>query len=94
MKKSELRQIIKEEVSKVVKEDHIAIANGTMLDKEGEMIKNQLETIERSVSLLKMQIKSDNMQVPAWVQSKITLATENILTCANYMAGKDEESNF
>lgn len=91
MTKSELKQIIKEEVSKVFKEDHIAIANGTMLDKEGEMIKNQLETIERSVSLLKMQIKSDNMQVPAWVQSKITLATENILTCANYMAGKDEE---
>ena len=64
---------------------------GKMLDSEGGMIKNQLETIERSVELLRAQIKSDDMQIPAWVQAKVTLATENILTCANYMAGKDEE---
>jgi len=74
-----------------LKEDHIPIAMGKMLDSEGAMIKNQLETIERSVELLRAQIKSDDMQIPAWVQAKVTLATENILTCANYMAGKDEE---
>lgn len=72
-------------------EDHIAIAMGKMLDSEGAMIKNQLETIERSVALLRAQIKGEDMQIPAWVQAKITLATENILTCANYMAGRDEE---
>ena len=76
---------------KKMKEDHIPIAMGKMLDSEGGMIKNQLETIERSVELLRAQIKSDDMQIPAWVQAKVTLATENILTCANYMAGKDEE---
>jgi hypothetical protein len=76
---------------RLTKEDHIPIAMGKMLDSEGAMIKNQLETIERSVQLLRAQIKSDDMQVPAWVQAKITLSTENILTCANYMAGKDEE---
>jgi hypothetical protein len=76
-----------------IKEDHIPIAMGKMLDSEGGMIKNQLETIERSVELLRAQIKSDDMQVPAWVQAKVTLATENILTCANYMAGKDEGTN-
>ncbi len=75
---------------KKVKEDHIPIAMGKMLDSEGGMIKNQLETIERSVELLRAQITSDDMQIPAWVQAKVTLATENILTCANYMAGKDE----
>ena len=74
-----------------VKEDHIPIAMGKMLDDEGAMIKNQLETIERSVELLRAQIKSDDMQIPAWVQAKVTLATENILTCANYMAGMDVE---
>ena len=74
-----------------IKEDHIPIAMGKMLDSEGGMIKNQIETIQRSCELLRAQIKSDDMQVPAWVQAKITLATENILTCANYMAGKDEE---
>jgi hypothetical protein len=78
---------------KKMKEDHIPIAMGKMLDSEGGMIKNQLETIERSVELLRAQIKSDDMQIPAWVQAKVTLATENILTCANYMAGKDEEAN-
>jgi hypothetical protein len=77
--------------NKSVKEDHIPIAMGKMLDSEGAMIKNQLETIERSVKLLRAQIKSDDMQIPAWVQAKVTLATEGILTCANYMAGKDQE---
>ena len=72
-------------------EDHIAIAMGKMLDSEGAMIKNQLETIERSVALLRAQIKGDDMQIPAWVQAKVTLATENILTCANYMSGRGEE---
>ena len=75
-----------------VKEDHIPIAMGNMLDSEGAMIKNQLETIERSVKLLRAQIKDDDMQVPAWVQAKVTLATENILTCANYMAAEDESA--
>jgi len=74
-----------------IKEDHIAIAMGKMLDSEGAMVKNQIETIMRSCELLKAQIKSDDMQLPAWVQAKVTLATENILTCANYMAGRDEE---
>jgi len=78
---------------KKMKEDHIPIAMGKMLDSEGGMIMNQLETIERSVELLRAQIKSDDMQIPAWVQAKVTLATENILTCANYMAGKDEAAN-
>jgi hypothetical protein len=72
-------------------EDHVAIAMGKMLDSEGAMIKNQLETIERSVALLRAQIKDDDMQIPAWVQAKVTLATENILTCANYMSGRGEE---
>jgi hypothetical protein len=79
-----------EKAQKKLREDHTAIAMGKMLDSEGAMINNQLETIERSVALLRAQIKSDDMQVPAWVQAKVTLATENILTCANYMAGKDE----
>ena len=78
---------------KKMKEDHIPIAMGKMLDSEGGMIKNQIETIQRSCELLRAQIKSDDMQIPAWVQAKITLATENILTCANYMAGKDEGTN-
>jgi hypothetical protein len=88
---AEMRRKAAERKASKIKEDHIPIAMGKMLDSEGGMIKNQLETIERSVELLRAQIKSDDMQIPAWVQAKVTLATENILTCANYMAGKDEE---
>jgi hypothetical protein len=88
---AEMRRKAAERKASKIKEDHIPIAMGKMLDSEGAMIKNQLETIERSVELLRAQIKGDDMQVPAWVQAKVTLATENILTCANYMAGKDEE---
>ena len=80
----------KEWMEERYKEDHIAISNGEMLDKEGAMIKNQLETIERSIKLLRSQIKSDDMQIPAWVQAKVTLATDQMVTCSNYMAGKDE----
>jgi hypothetical protein len=88
---AEMRRKSAERKASKIKEDHIPIAMGKMLDSEGAMIKNQLETIERSVELLRAQIKGDDMQVPAWVQAKVTLATESILTCANYMAGKDEE---
>jgi Domain of unknown function (DUF6321)/Protein of unknown function (DUF5661) len=90
---AEMRRKAAERKASKIKEDHIPIAMGKMLDSEGGMIKNQLETIERSVELLRAQIKSDDMQIPAWVQAKVTLATENILTCANYMAGKDEGTN-
>lgn len=74
-----------------VKENHIAIAMGKMLDEEGYMIKNQLEQIERFCTLLKTVITKDDMQVPAWVQAKVTLATDYLDTAANYMAGKEEE---
>jgi len=70
-------------------EDHMAIAKGKMLDDEGSMIKNQLETIKRSIDLLHSQIKSDKMQIPAWIQAKIAIATDQITTCANYMASSD-----
>jgi hypothetical protein len=74
-----------------VKESHIAIAMGKELDDEGGMIKNQLEQINRFIKMLRSNIQDDEMQVPAWVQSKITLAADYLDTAANYMAGKGEE---
>lgn len=75
-------------------ENHIDIAMGKELDDEGSMIKNQLEQIERFVKLLRMSIKDDEMQLPAWVQSKVTLATDYLDAAANYMSGKDESIQY
>jgi|LakMenE01Jun11ns_1017448.scaffolds.fasta_scaffold9959257_12 hypothetical protein len=72
-------------------ENHVDIAMGKELDDEGSMILNQLEQIEMHCKRLREEIKNPKMQVPAWVQSKITLATDYMDSAANYMAGKNEE---
>ena len=74
-----------------VKEDHVAIAMGKQLDDEGSMILNQLDQITRCVEMLRPVIKKPDMQVPAWVQSKVTLATDYIDTVANYMTSDNEK---
>jgi hypothetical protein len=78
----------KEEVS----ENHIAIAMGKMLDDEGSMVLNQLEQIERAIGLVRSYIGKDyEKQLPAWVQSKITLAADYICTVGNYLISKNEK---
>jgi len=72
-------------------EDHVAIAMGKMLDDEGSMIMSQLDQIEMAVEKLRKLVKDPQMQVPAWVQSKITIATDYIDTASDYMSSKDEE---
>ena len=56
-------------------------------DEEGSMSKNELETIERSAKIVKGKIKNPDQQLPAWVQSKITKASDQITAVANYMQG-------
>lgn len=79
------------ENKKPIKENHIDIAMGKMLDDEGSMIINQLDEIERYVQMLRGVITGPEMQVPGWVQSKVTLATDYMNTAANYMSSKNEE---
>ena len=79
------------ENKKPIKENHIDIAMGKMLDDEGSMIINQLDEIERYVQMLRGSITGPEMQVPGWVQSKVTLATDYMNTAANYMSSKNEE---
>ena len=90
-KADHIERFAREEVE--VKEDHVAIAMGKQLDDEGSMILNQLDQITRCVEMLKPIIKKPDMQVPAWVQSKVTLATDYIDTVANYMASNNEKVN-
>ena len=63
-------------------------------DHEPEMIRNQLKTAGRaSKRIVKHSRKKDNFK--AWVQSKITKASDYLDTAADYLDSKDmkEESN-
>jgi len=79
----------KEEVD--LDESHVAIAMGKELDDEGNMIMNQLDQIERSIKMLRDTVKDPEMQIPAWVQSKVTLAADYMETVAGYMSSKNEK---
>ena len=59
-------------------------------DEEGGMANNELSTVERAIKSLRKKIKSNNQQLPAWVQSKITKAADYIDTAADYMSGETE----
>jgi hypothetical protein len=77
---------------KQVRENHVAIAMGNMLDDEGSMILNQLEELERGIEMLRAYVGNDyEKQLPAWVQSKVTLATDYISTVGNYLSSKNEK---
>jgi len=76
---------------KSVSENHIAIAMGKEMDDEGSMIMNQLDQMQRSINMMRDVVKDPNMQIPAWVQSKVTLAADYIDTAAGYMSSKNEE---
>jgi hypothetical protein len=72
-------------------ENHIDVAMGKELDDEGSMILNQLNQLEMHCKRMKGVIRDPKMQVPAWVQSKVTLATDYMDAVANYMSSKNEE---
>ena len=63
------------------------------VDNEGGMARNELSTIERAVKSLRKKIKSNEQQLPAWVQSKISKASDYIDTVADYMMGETEPVN-
>jgi hypothetical protein len=79
---------------KLVKENHIAIAMGKMLDDESGMVLSQLEQLERGIAMVRSYIGKDyEKQLPAWVQAKITLATDYVDTVGNYIVSKNEKVN-
>jgi hypothetical protein len=63
------------------------------VDNEGGMSRNQLSTIERAIKSLRKKIKSNEQQLPAWVQSKISKASDYIDSVADYMMGETEPVN-
>ena len=79
---------------KLVKENHIAIAMGKMLDDESGMVLTQIEELERGCAMIRSYIGKDyEKQLPAWVQAKVTLATDYMSTVGNYLISKNEKVN-
>jgi hypothetical protein len=58
---------------------------------EGDMAMNQLKTITRHAEYLMDMMKPDT-DLPEWVQSKITLATDYIQTACDYMTSEMNEA--
>lgn len=59
-------------------------------DYEGDMAKSQLRSILANAKRMHDML-DDQTNLPEWVQSKITLAEDYILTAANYMEGEMNE---
>ena len=79
---------------KTIKENHIAIAMGRMLDDESGMVLSQIEELERGCAMIRSYVGKDyEKQLPAWVQAKVTLATDYMSTVGNYLVSKNEKVN-
>ncbi len=59
-------------------------------DYEGDMAKSQLRSILANAKRMHDMLE-ENTNLPEWVQSKVTLAEDYILTAANYMEGEMNE---
>lgn len=73
-----------------LREDHKEVASGKKKDDEGYMANVELDSIERSIKNLRKSIKSSDTQLPAWVQSKITRASDYINTASEYLQSDAE----
>ena len=60
----------------------------TDYDHEGEMARTQLEKCIDHSQMLRGMI-DDESQLPAWVQAKLTKASDYLQAVCNYMDGKD-----
>jgi len=88
---AETRRKAAERKASKLKENHIAINNGTELDDEGAMALGQLDEIELYIKMLRGTIKSPDYQLPGWVQAKLALATHNLNAAAMYLRSNHEE---
>lgn len=80
------------EINPTVTEDHNEIASGKKNDDEGYMANVELDQMERAIKALRKKVKKSDMQLPAWVQSKITRAADYIDTASEYMQSDEKLS--
>jgi len=64
-------------------------------DMEGDMMKNQLRQIDSAIDKLMVMVQ-DNENLPEWVQSKVTKATDYIRSVRDYLEAekKDDEDEM
>jgi hypothetical protein len=92
---SRTRELAKQAMKKQMKEDidRLFEKDDAEYDYEGEMAVTQLKTICRHAEALQTKLKPDT-NLPEWVQSKITLATDYMQTAHDYlMTELGEETN-
>lgn len=78
-------------------EDHKEIQSGKKLDDEGYMARIEMDKIDQSLHKLRKVVKSSKTQLPAWIQSKITKASDYLDIAADYLAADvemDENVSF
>jgi hypothetical protein len=73
-------------------EDQDQLVDRGEYDREGDMAKEQLHTINSAAKELH-SILSDNENLPEWVQSKITKAMDYIDTARDYMKSSKADAN-
>jgi hypothetical protein len=89
---SRARELAKDAMKKQMKEDidRLFEKDEKEYGYEGDMAMNQLATLVRCAEMIKDTLKPDT-DLPEWVQSKITLATDYIVTAADYLHSELEE---
>jgi hypothetical protein len=89
---SRARALAKDAMKKQMKEDidRLFEKDDTEYNYEGEMAVTQLKTIIRHAEALQAKMQPDT-NLPEWVQSKITLATDYIQTASDYLHSELEE---
>ena len=73
-----------------MKEDETQLVDRGEYDREGDMAKEQLHTIEAAAKELH-DLLSDDQNLPEWVQSKITKAMDYIDTARDYMMSQEHD---
>jgi hypothetical protein len=89
-----VRDVIRtlDDSSDQVKESDIDVIDSGEYDQEGDMAKDDLETIVRAARRLTGML-DDNENMPEWVQSKINKAADYVDTAADYIESNQDESD-
>ena len=92
---SRARALAKDAMKKQMKEDidRLFEKDEQEYGYEGDMAMNQLATLTRCAEMIKDTLKPDT-DLPEWVQSKITLASDYIVTAADYLHSELEEGYY
>ncbi len=92
--KSQLEQIIKEEMEDVLKEGNWAGTENFPLQKtskeEGSMAQGQLKRISELANMISEEF-DDSTNLEEWVEAKITKAQDYLSSVMNCMRGKADE---